>query len=90
MKIRGRRPSAFIVSRCLEPLMKQEARVFDITSQSRLKIQCNKACKINVFPVGMVISSCRSFESNVRDSAWSEASFGRQKWRPGVESSSCS
>ena len=45
MKARGRRPSAFIVSRCLEPLMKHEARVFDMTSQSRLKIQCNKACK---------------------------------------------
>ena len=28
MKARGRRPSAFIVSRCLEPLMKHEARVF--------------------------------------------------------------
>ena len=25
MKARGRRPSAFIVSRCLEPLMKHEA-----------------------------------------------------------------
>ena len=28
MKARGRRSSAFIVSRCLEPLMKHEARVF--------------------------------------------------------------
>ena len=37
MKERGRRPSAFMVSRCLEPLMKHEARVFDMTSQSRLK-----------------------------------------------------
>ena len=27
MKARGRWPSAFIVSRCLEPLMKHEARV---------------------------------------------------------------
>ena len=35
MKAQGRRPSAFIVSRCLEPLMKHEARVFDVTSQSR-------------------------------------------------------
>ena len=73
MKARGRRPSAFIVSRCLEPLMKHEARVFDMTSQSRLKIQCNKACKNsrlkiqcskacknNVFPAGMVNSSCKS------------------------------
>ena len=33
MKARGRRPSAFIVSRCLEPLMKHEARVFDMASQ---------------------------------------------------------
>ena len=45
MKARGRRPSAFIVSRCLEPLMKHEPQVFEMTSQSRLKIQCNKACK---------------------------------------------
>ena len=35
MKARGRRPSAFIVSRCLEPLMKQEARVFDMASQMK-------------------------------------------------------
>ena len=34
MKARGRRPSAFIVSRCLEPLMKPEARVFETTSQT--------------------------------------------------------
>ena len=60
MKVRGRRPSAFIVSRCLEPLMKHEARVFDMTSQSYLKIQYNKACKIYVFPAGMVNSSCKS------------------------------
>ena len=62
MKARGHRPSAFIVSRCLEPLMKHEALVLDMTSQSRLKIQCNKACKNNVFPAGMVntCSSCKS------------------------------
>ena len=30
MKARGLRPSAFIVSRCLEPLMKHEVRVFGI------------------------------------------------------------
>ena len=35
MKARGRRPSAFIVSRCLEPLLKHEARVFDMASQMR-------------------------------------------------------
>ena len=33
MKARGRRPSALIVSRCLEPPMKHEARVFDMASQ---------------------------------------------------------
>ena len=32
MKARGRRPSAFIVLRCLEP---HEARVFDMASQMR-------------------------------------------------------
>ena len=32
MKARGCRPSAFIVSRCLEPLIKPEARVFDMAS----------------------------------------------------------
>ena len=46
MKARGRRPSAFIVSRCLELLMKHKAQVFDMTSQLHVKIQCNKACKI--------------------------------------------
>ena len=35
IKARGRRPSAFIVSRCLEPLMKHEARVFDMASQMK-------------------------------------------------------
>ena len=34
MKVRGRRPSAFIVWWCLEPPMKHEAQVFDMTSQS--------------------------------------------------------
>ena len=38
MKARGRRPSAFIVSRCLEPLMKNEARVFDMASQTSVGI----------------------------------------------------
>ena len=43
MKVRGRRPSAFIVSRCLETLMKHEARVFDMTSQMKQYrfIQCH-------------------------------------------------
>ena len=35
MKTQGRRLSAFIVSRCLEPLMKHEARVFDMASQMK-------------------------------------------------------
>ena len=35
MKARSRRPSAFIVSRCLDPLMKHDARVFDMASQMK-------------------------------------------------------
>ena len=41
MKARGRRPSTFIVSRRLvrlEPLMKHEARVFDMASQTSVRI----------------------------------------------------
>ena len=39
MKALGQRPSNFIVSRCLEPMMKHEARVFDImASQTKLCI----------------------------------------------------
>ena len=34
MKVRGRRPSAFIASRCSESMMKHEARVFDMASQT--------------------------------------------------------
>ena len=41
MKARGRRPSAFIVSRCLEPLKKHEARVFEMASQTSVKISWN-------------------------------------------------
>ena len=33
MKARHRRRSAFIVSRCLEPLMKNEAGIFELASQ---------------------------------------------------------
>ena len=36
MKARRRRQSAFIVSRCLEPLMKYEERVFDKSSQKKV------------------------------------------------------
>ena len=39
MKARGRRPSAFIVFECLEPLMKHETRVFEIASQSCISNQ---------------------------------------------------
>ena len=38
MKERGRRPSAFIVSTCLEPLMKHEARVFELAAQTSVRI----------------------------------------------------
>ena len=38
MKARGRRLSAFIVSRSLKPLMKHEAQVFDMTSQTSVRI----------------------------------------------------
>ena len=41
MKARGRRPSAFIVSRYLEPLMKHEARVFEMASQTSVTISWN-------------------------------------------------
>ena len=39
MKARGRRPSAFIVFECLETPMKHEERVFEIASQSKLKLR---------------------------------------------------
>ena len=34
MKARGRRPSAFIVSRCLETPVKHDGRVFDLASKT--------------------------------------------------------
>ena len=34
MKARGRRPSAFIVSRCLETPVKHDVRVFDMASKT--------------------------------------------------------
>ena len=46
MKARGRRPSSFIVSRCLEPLMKHEARVLGMTSQTSVRIKWNYFRKI--------------------------------------------
>ena len=39
MKARRLRRRAFIVSRCLEPLMKNEARVFDMASQTCVGIR---------------------------------------------------
>ena len=43
MKERGRRRNAFIVAKWLEPLMKHEAQVFDMTSQMKQFrfIQCH-------------------------------------------------
>ena len=46
MKARSRRPSAFIVFECLESPMKHEARVFEIASQSKLKLRSRKRNKI--------------------------------------------
>ena len=46
MKTRGRRPSAFIVFECLETPMKHEARVFEIASQSKLKLRSRKRNEI--------------------------------------------
>ena len=46
MKARGRRPSAFIVFECLETPMKHEAGVFEIASQSKLKLRSGKRNKI--------------------------------------------
>ena len=55
MKERGRRSSAFIVSRCLEPMMKHEARIFDMASQKGLFI-LNSSCFANC-DVNLVVSS---------------------------------
>ena len=46
MKARGRRPIAFIVLECLETPMKHEVRVFEIASQSKLKLRSKKRNKI--------------------------------------------
>jgi len=55
--------------------MKHEAQVFDMTSQSRLKIQCNKTCKNNVFPAGMVNTPCKSLPEK------QEAKIANKYWR---------
>ena len=36
--------------------MRHEARVFDMTPQSHPEIECNEACKSNVYPAGMINS----------------------------------
>ena len=41
------RPSAFIVSRCLEPVMKHEARGFDMASQT-LNFASLGNCDVNI------------------------------------------
>ena len=46
MKARGRRPRAFIGFDCLETPMKHGARVFEIASQSKLKLRSRKRNKI--------------------------------------------
>ena len=46
MEAQGRRPSAFIVLECLETPMKHEARGFEISSQSKLKLRSRKRIKI--------------------------------------------
>ena len=45
MKARGCWPSAFIVFECLETPMKQEAQVFEIASQSKLKLRSRTEIK---------------------------------------------
>ena len=63
MKARSRRRSAFIVSRCLEPLMKYEARVVDITSQKKVEWRALNSVNESLFgtrkyenPVSMSLS----------------------------------
>ena len=58
MKVRGRpQVKCFYCFELFGTLMKHEARVFDMTYQSHLKIMTYKACKISVFPAGKVNSS---------------------------------
>ena len=49
MKARRRRRSAFIVSRCLEPLMEYEARVVDITSQKKVEWRALNSASESLF-----------------------------------------
>ena len=54
MKARGRRPIAFFVSRCLEPLTKHEARVFEMASQTSVKISWNFLRRIRRSSEGVI------------------------------------
>ena len=63
MKARCRRQSAFIVLRCLEPLMKYEALVVDITSQKKVEWRALNSANESLFctrkyenPVSMSLS----------------------------------
>ena len=56
LKARGRRPSAFIVFKCLETAMKHEARVFAIASQSCI-INQEKMKKFS-----LILASCAEYK----------------------------
>ena len=49
MKALRLRRRAFIVSRCLEPLVKHEARVFEITSQPSFVTNYDHECNAMIF-----------------------------------------
>ena len=49
MKAQHCRQSAFIVSRCLEPLMKYEGRVVDITSQKKVEWRALNSANESLF-----------------------------------------
>ena len=73
MKARHRKRSAFIVSRCLEPLMKYEARVVDITSQKKVEWRALNSANESLFftrkyenPVSMSLSGNCFERSTVR------------------------
>ena len=61
MKAQHRRQSAFIVSRCLESLMKREAKVFDMTSQPFFFTK--RECNMTIFCfIRQVIVICKGNE----------------------------
>ena len=59
MKARRRRWSAFIVSRCFEPLMKYEARVVVITSQKKVEWRALNRANESLFFTGNMKTQCR-------------------------------